>query len=114
MISKMPSATWSSPSARRCRRWNKIKSDNVGLRNALAELRAGHESVRTEFSALEKRAAELESAGEELSRELALAQQAVRGLEGDKAELTSEIVAARAEVAISRANWRRRPPMAGP
>src|SRR5262249_16582420 len=34
------------------------KSDNVGLRNALAELRAGHESVRTEFSALEKRAAE--------------------------------------------------------
>src|SRR5262249_7397224 len=75
------------------------KSDNVGLRNALAELRAGHESVRTEFSALEKRAAELESAGEELSRELALAQQAVRGLEGDKAELTSEIVAARAEVA---------------
>src|ERR1700731_495872 len=37
------------------------KSDNVGLRNALAELRAGHESVRSEFSALEKRAAELES-----------------------------------------------------
>jgi len=75
------------------------KTDNVGLRNALAELRAGHESVRTEFSALEKRAAELESAGEELGRELALAQQAARGLEGDKAELTSEIVAVRAEIA---------------
>src|SRR5262245_42050990 len=75
------------------------KSDNVGLRNALAELRADHESVRSEFSALEKRAAELESAGEELGRELALVQQAARGLEGDKAELTSEIVAARAEVA---------------
>jgi crescentin len=75
------------------------KSDNVGLRNALAELRAGHESVRGEFSALEKRAAELESAGEELGRELALAQQAVRGLEGDKTELTSEIVAARGEIA---------------
>src|SRR5262247_2509634 len=43
------------------------KTDNVGLRNALAELRAGHESVRTEFSALEKRAAELESVGEELA-----------------------------------------------
>src|SRR5215468_10831032 len=28
------------------------KTDNVGLRNALAELRAGHESVRSEFSAL--------------------------------------------------------------
>jgi len=75
------------------------KSDNVGLRNALAELRAGHESVRSEFSALEKRAAELESAGEELRRELTLAQQAVRGLEGDKTELTSEIVAVRAEIA---------------
>jgi hypothetical protein len=75
------------------------KSDNVGLRNALAELRASHESVRSEFSVLEKRAAELESAGEELGRELALAQQAVRGLEGDKNELTSEIVAVRAEIA---------------
>ena len=75
------------------------KTDNVGLRNALAELRAGHESVRTEFSALEKRAAELESTGEELGRELTLAQQAARGLEGDKAELTSEIVAARSEIA---------------
>src|SRR5215510_1924585 len=79
------------------------KSDNVGLRNALAELRAGHESVRTEFSAPEKRAAELESAGEELSRELTLVQQAARGLEGDKTELTSEIVAVRAETANGRA-----------
>src|SRR6516164_4445753 len=69
------------------------------FRNALAELRAGHESVRTEFSALEKRAAELESVGEELHRELTLAQQAARGLEGDKTELTSEIVAVRAEIA---------------
>jgi hypothetical protein len=75
------------------------KTDNVGLRNALAELRAGHESVRAEFSALEKRAAELESVGEELGRELTLAQQAARGLEGDKTELTSEVVAARAEIA---------------
>jgi crescentin len=75
------------------------KTDNVGLRNALAELRVGHESVRAEFSALEKRAAELESVGEELGRELTLAQQAARGLEGDKTELTSEIVAARAEIA---------------
>ena len=74
------------------------KADNVSLRNALAELRASHESVCSEFSALEKRAAELESTGEELRRELALAQEAARGLEGEKAELTSEIVAVRAEV----------------
>ena len=75
------------------------KADNVTLRKALSELRAAHESVCSEFSALEKRAAELESAGEELRRELALAQEATRGLERDKTELTSEIVAVRAEVA---------------
>src|SRR5262249_12415797 len=75
------------------------KTDNVGLRNALAELRAGHESVRAEFSTLEKRAAELESVGEELQRELRPGQRAGRGLEGDKTELTSEIVAVRAEIA---------------
>jgi chromosome segregation ATPase len=75
------------------------KTDNVTLRNSLAELRAAHESVCSEFSALEKRAAELESAGEELRRELALAQEATRGLERDKTELTSEIVAVRAELA---------------
>jgi chromosome segregation ATPase len=75
------------------------KADNVTLRNALSELRAAHESVCSEFSALEKRAAELESAGEELRRELALAQEATRGLERGKTELTSEIVAVRAEVA---------------
>src|SRR5262249_56521827 len=62
------------------------KTDNVGLRNALAELRARHESVRTEFSALEKRAAELESAGEELSRGIGLAQTGRRGPRGDKTQ----------------------------
>ena len=74
------------------------KAKNVSLRNALAELRASHESVCSEFSALEKRARGLESAGEELRRELALAQQAARALEGHKPEITSEIVAVRAEV----------------
>src|SRR5215471_9734690 len=74
------------------------KADNVTLRNALSELRAAHESVCSEFSALEKRAAELESAREKLRRELALAQEATRGLERGKTELTSEIVAVREEV----------------
>jgi crescentin len=74
-------------------------SDNVGLRNALAELRTSHETVRTECQALEKRAAEWESDNQSLSRELALVQQAAHGLESDRAELTSEVVAARAEIA---------------
>ena len=75
------------------------KTENVGLRNALAELRTGHDSLRGDYSALEKRAAELESTGEEVRRELALTQQTVRALEADKAELASEIVATRSEIA---------------
>src|SRR5262249_46632520 len=99
MISKMPSATWSSPSARRCRRWNKGRATMWAC--ALRRRRLGPTTRTCAASSepREKRAAELESAGEELGRELALVQQAARGLEGDKAELTSEIVAARAEVA---------------
>jgi crescentin len=75
------------------------KADNVTLRNSLAELRAAHESVCSEFSALEKRAAELESEGDELRRQLALAQEAACRFERDKTELTNEIVAVRAELA---------------
>jgi len=75
------------------------KTDNVGLRNTLGELRIGHETLRSEYTALEKRAAELESVGEELRRDLNSAQQTVRSLDADKAELGSEIVAARAEIA---------------
>jgi crescentin len=33
------------------------KTENFGLRNALAELRTGHDSLRGDYSALEKRAA---------------------------------------------------------
>jgi chromosome segregation ATPase len=71
------------------------KTDNAGLRNVLAELRASHEALRSECHAFEKRAAEFESDNQTLRRELALAQQAVRSLESDKAELTSELVTAR-------------------
>src|SRR5262245_48407713 len=75
------------------------KTENFGLRNALAELRTSHESLRSDYGALEKRATELTNAGEELRRDLGLAQQTVRGLEADKAHLASEIVATRAEIA---------------
>ncbi|HEY6702899.1 MAG TPA: hypothetical protein VI010_02270, partial [Xanthobacteraceae bacterium] len=75
------------------------KTDNVGLRNALAELRTGYETVHGDYGALEKRAAELANAGEELRRHLSLTQQTARGLEAEKAELASEIVAARSEIA---------------
>ena len=89
------------------------KTENFGLRNALAELRTGHDSLRGDYSALDKRAAELKNVGEELHRELTLTQQTARALEADKTELASEIVAARAEIAPSKASWRRRRPTAG-
>src|SRR3954452_14808306 len=50
-------------------------SDNVGLRNALAELRSSHETVRTECQALEKKVTDRENDNQSLSRELALVQQ---------------------------------------
>jgi crescentin len=75
------------------------KTDNFGLRNALAELRTSYETVRSDYGALEKRAAELENASEELRRQLSLTQQTARGLDAEKAELASEIVAARSEIA---------------
>src|SRR6266536_1648108 len=75
------------------------KTDNFGLRDALAELRTSYETVRSDYGALEKRAAELENAGEELRRQLSLTQQTARGLDAEKAELASEIVAARSEIA---------------
>jgi crescentin len=75
------------------------KSDNVGLRNSLSELRVSHDTAHTEGEALEKKVAELDSDGQSLRRELALLQQVARGLESDKAELTSEVAAVRAEIA---------------
>ena len=75
------------------------KSDNVSLRGMLAEIRASHETLHTEFHALGKKSAELESDNERLHRELALTQQTARALESNKAELTGEIAAARTEIA---------------
>jgi crescentin len=75
------------------------KTDNVGLRNALAEVRTRHDTARGECQVLEKRAAESESDNQSLRRELALAQQAARGFESDKTELTSELVTARSAIA---------------
>ena len=89
------------------------KTENFGLRNALAELRTGHDSLRGDYSALEKRAAELESAGEELRRELTLVQQTARGLEATRRSSPARSWPRARRSPTSRANWRRRPPMAG-
>lgn len=74
------------------------KIGNVGLCSELAELRAGYDALRSEFSMLERRAAELESERDSIRRELARVQQGARELESDKADLTREILAARARL----------------
>ena len=89
------------------------KTENFGLRNVLAELRTGHDSLRGDYSALDKRAAELENVGEELHRELTLTQQTARALEADKTELASEMWPGARRSPTSKASWRRRLPMAG-
>src|ERR1700726_3919350 len=66
------------------------KFDNAGLRGALTEIRANHETLRSEFEGLEKKSSELENDNLRLTRELKSAQQSVQELEGDKAKLTSE------------------------
>src|SRR5262245_16153570 len=99
MTSKTPSATWSSPSARRCRRWNKKRATMSACAMRWRSFAPATRACAPNSARSKKGAAELESAGEELSRELTLVQQAARGLEGDKTELTSEIVAVRAEIA---------------
>jgi crescentin len=75
------------------------KTDNVALRNSLAELRASHETLRAESLAFERKAVGLENDNENLRHQLAVAQQTARELESDKADLTSDLIAARSEIA---------------
>jgi crescentin len=75
------------------------KTDNVTLRNALAELRTSHDTVRKESHTFERQVGELANDNASLRRELALAQQATKDLETERAELASELLAARSEIA---------------
>src|ERR1700728_91891 len=75
------------------------KFDNASLRGALDELRAAHETLRTEFQALEKKSSELEGDNHRLARELTSTQQTAQELEGDKVRLSGEIATARVAVA---------------
>src|SRR5580704_6876496 len=71
------------------------KFDNASLRGALNELRAGHESLRTEFETLEKKASDLEGDNVRLNRDLAAVQQTAHELAGEKAKLGNDISALR-------------------
>src|SRR5215475_14735042 len=55
------------------------KTENAGLRTALAELRTSHETARSEGQALEHKSAELESDNQAFRRELTLVQQVASG-----------------------------------
>jgi chromosome segregation ATPase len=71
------------------------KSDNASLRGTLAESRANHETLRTEFQRLGQKSSELEDDNERLRRDLAAAQRTVGEHEVDNAKLGDEIATLR-------------------
>ncbi|MBI4274634.1 MAG: hypothetical protein HY659_08040 [Rhizobiales bacterium] len=87
------------PVSKMMRALEQEKSENIGLRNVLADTRAGFDTLRTEFYETEKRAASLEADNERLRETLELTQQTVRSLESSKVEQTNEIAAKRTQIA---------------
>ena len=75
------------------------KSENVGLRGTLADLRASYETLRTEFNELGKRAAAAETEIERLRHELEGSQVVGRNAESAKVELSDELSTSRGRVA---------------
>lgn len=75
------------------------KSENISLRNVLADTQASFETLRTEFYETEKRAASLDADNERLRETLELTRQTVRSLESSKVEQTNEIAAQRTQIA---------------
>jgi crescentin len=67
------------------------KSNSASLRGALAESRANHETLRTEFQVLGEKSSELEDENARLKRDLVSTQQIVGEHEADKAKLGDEI-----------------------
>ena len=75
------------------------KSDNVGLRGTLADVRSSYEALRTEFNELGRRSAASETEIERLRHELEIVQQSARGAETSKMELSDELSTVRGRVA---------------
>ncbi len=87
------------PVSRMMRALEHEKSENIGLRNVLADTQGSFDTLRTEFYETEKRAAALDADNERLRETLELTQQTVRGLESGKVEQTNEIAARRTQIA---------------
>jgi chromosome segregation ATPase len=75
------------------------RSENASLRGALAESRANHETLRTEYQVLEKKSSELEDENDRLSRDLGAAQQTAGKFESDNGRLGGDIAELRAALA---------------
>ncbi|HEY2137832.1 MAG TPA: hypothetical protein VGH49_18245 [Xanthobacteraceae bacterium] len=75
------------------------KSDNVGLRGTLGEVRTSYEALRAEFNDLAKKSAAGDTEQERLRHELELSQQSVRALEANKLELAEGLAAMRPKLA---------------
>src|SRR5687768_2274899 len=75
------------------------KSDNVGLRGTLSDVRSSYEALRGQFNELGRRSAASETEVERLRHELEIVQQSARGAETTKMELGDELSTVRGRVA---------------
>jgi crescentin len=75
------------------------KTQNIGLRRALTQTRAGYEALHTRCADIEAKAATAESANKQLRQDLEKALDATREVKSGKAELANELAVARATIA---------------
>lgn len=89
----------SEPFAKTLRMLEQEKMLNVGLQSALGELRTGHDRLRADHHALEKKAAASEAEGLALREELERSQQTARAIETSRLETADELAGKRTQIA---------------
>jgi crescentin len=75
------------------------KTQNIGLRRALTQTRAGYEALHARYADIEAKAATAEGANKQLRQDLEKALDATREVKSGKAELANELAVARAAIA---------------
>jgi crescentin len=75
------------------------KTQNISLRRALTQTRAGYEALQAKYADIEAKAATTESANKQLRQDLEKALEATREVKSGKAEIANELAVARAAIA---------------
>jgi chromosome segregation ATPase len=86
------------PARRALRTLAQEATRNLGLTHSLSQIRAGHGTLQSKFSDLEKKAVALASDNEKVRHELEATRKAARELKDSKTELDTALTAARARV----------------